>query len=118
MKDETPTTVTDLPDVLIDDYGYPTQEWLQYIKQYSPDYDIPILEFAQIMAISGWWMPDWGVVVHKKYKGKYKFELHTGGWSGNEDIIDAIKSNIYLTHFSMNYVMWKIGGHYYFEISA
>lgn len=43
-----------------------------------------------------------------------ELELHTGGWSGNESIIDALESNHL---FWMSY--WqasKRGGHYYFKI--
>ncbi len=42
-----------------------------------------------------------------------KLELHTGGWSGNEDIISSLKSN---TMFWM--ICWQKsvrGGHYYFK---
>ena len=44
-----------------------------------------------------------------------KLELHTWGWSGNEDIIIALQ---------MNKAFWKFlkkeeaGGHYYFELKA
>jgi len=43
-----------------------------------------------------------------------RFEYHTGGWSGNEDVIDALHRNI---------LFWPLfwqkstrGGHYYFKI--
>ncbi|MEK6880188.1 MAG: hypothetical protein AABY22_11290 [Nanoarchaeota archaeon] len=46
-------------------------------------------------------------------KNILKLELHTLGWSGNEDIIDALrKSNFWQ-------ICWQKsirGGHYYFEI--
>ena len=107
-----------LPDVLLDDEGYPTTEWLQYIKSYKPDESLPLLTFVEMVLVDGWYMSDWGFKLHKKYKGKRKLELHTGGWSGNEETIAAIKSNMWLTHFQMRYVMWKTGGHYYFELSV
>lgn len=45
-------------------------------------------------------------------KGK-TLELHTGGWSGNEDIIDALKK----TDFWIAYwIKTERGGHYYFEL--
>ena len=43
-----------------------------------------------------------------------KLELHTLGWSGNEDIITALRQN-YL-FWSMNWDMHRKGGHYYFTI--
>lgn len=41
-------------------------------------------------------------------------ELHTGGWSGNEDIINAMERNGFLWGF----LWWKSerGGHYWFEV--
>jgi hypothetical protein len=107
-----------IPAVLIDDEGYPTAEWLQFIREYKPDDSLPLVEFVEMILIDGWFMADYGFRLHRKYKGKQKLELHTGGWSGNEEIIEAIKSNIFLTHFQMKYVMWQAGGHYYFELSV
>lgn len=106
-----------LPTVLLDNEGYPTDEWLQYIKNYKPDESLPLLRFVEIIQ-DGWWMSDWGFKLHRKYKGKRKLELHTGGWSGNEEIISAIKSNMWLTQFHMRCVMWRTGGHYYFELTV
>ena len=113
-----PDAYTLLPAVLLDDEGYPTEEWLQYIKNYKPDLSLPLLTFVKMVLIDGWYMSEWGFKLSKKYKGKHKLELHTGGWSGNEETIAAIKSNMWLTHFKMRYVMWRTGGHYYFELSV
>lgn len=106
-----------LPAVLLDDEGYPTEEWLNYIKNYKPDESLPLLTFVEKILVDGWYMSDCGFKLYKRYKGKRKLELHTGGWSGNEETIAAIKSNMWLTHFQMRYVMWRTGGHYYFELS-
>ena len=54
--------------------------------------------------------------------GKRKFdnadvlllELHTGGWSGNEDIIAALEEHEMF--FNLWHTKWERGGHYYFEI--
>jgi len=104
------------PDVLLDVNGYPTEEWLQYIRSYQPDDSVPLLKFVSEILPKGWYMAEWGFVLHRKYKGKRKFELHSGGWGGNELVISAIKSNKYLTHYKMKLVMCKAGGHYYFEL--
>ena len=111
-----PDAYTLLPAVLLDNDGYPTEEWLQFIKSYKPDESLPLLTFVEMVLVDGWYMSDWGFKLHKKYKDKCKLELHTGGWSGNEETIAAIKSNMWLTHFQMRYVMWRTGGHYYFEL--
>mgnify|MGYP000973252424 FL=1 len=43
----------------------------------------------------------------------YKMEIHTWGWSGNEDIVEELKHTMFWI------VCWQKstrGGHYYFEI--
>ena len=102
------------PTELLDFDGYPTDEFLQFIRDYTPD-KMPILVFIDILA-EGWYFGDWGFRLRRIYKGKRKLELHTGGWSGNEETIEAVLSNVYLTHFTMSYEKWYTGGHYYFEI--
>jgi len=106
-----------LPDVLLDINGYPTEEWLQFIRSYQPDESLPLIKFVSEILPKGWCTGEWGFVLRRKYKGIRKLELHTGGWGGNELVISAIKSNKHLTHFKMRLVMWKAGGHYYFELS-
>ncbi|HBE41221.1 MAG TPA: hypothetical protein DDW27_08465 [Bacteroidales bacterium] len=105
-----------VPDTLLDIGGYPTDEYLEFIRDYEPK-QMPVFEFVDTILRNGWYFDDWGFVLHRKYKGKRKLELHTGGWSGNEEIIDVILSNMYLTYFEMRYVMWRVGGHYYFDLS-
>ena len=56
----------------------------------------------------------WGLDhIHKKRPVLW-LELHTGGWSGNEDIIEALQKH------KLFWMMWwcktERGGHYYFEI--
>ena len=87
---------------------YPTDEELKQVSEFDPIKD-NIDEFLSFLE-SIWWIPDWGF----KLKGKrIKYlELHTGGWSGNEDIIYELKK----TFFWMWWRMTKVGGHYYFRI--
>jgi hypothetical protein len=61
---------------------------------------------------SGWKYKDCFIL---KGKRKLKLECHTQGWSGNEDIMEALIKNKW---FWMAF--WKKserGGHYYFEIN-
>jgi hypothetical protein len=57
---------------------------------------------------------NWGFDHIHKERPVLMLELHTGGWSGNEDIIEALQKN------KMFWIMWwwktERGGHYYFEI--
>lgn len=108
-------TTPPLPFDLLDNEGYPTTEWLEFIEKYKPSEELPYLQFIELLRQS-WWMDDCLFVLHRKHKGKRKLELHTGGWSGNEDIIEAMRANIFLTHHKLRYEMWKAGGHHYFEL--
>jgi len=61
----------------LDNEGYPTDEFLEFIRNYTPDI-MPIMEFLNILA-DGWHFYDWGFKLGRKYKGVRKLELHTGG---------------------------------------
>lgn len=98
-----------------DNEGYPTDEFLDYVRDTEFRTTEDIMEFVETLR-DVWYFGGWGFKLHRKYKGVRKLELHTGGWSGNEQIIEAMKENIWLTHFKMSYVRWETGGHHYFEI--
>ena len=97
----------------MDKDGYPTDEELQEIRQWSKnrivDYDVlGLLDYIR----DRWRYADSG---YFKLVGKrvLRLELHTAGWSGNESIIDALQENVF-------WFMWwqksTRGGHYYFRI--
>jgi len=91
----------------LDNEGYPTEKILQIIEKW----DVTKQSINELIALieTIWKWPDWGFI----RKGK-KLELHTGGWSGNEDIIYAMQKNFIL--WSLIWRVHKTGGHYYFEI--
>ena len=87
---------------------YPTDEELEIIRNYDCIQD-PLGLIDYIGSI--WWTPSFGF----KYSGKKnkKLELHTGGWSGNEEIIGELMGTMFWIAF------WEKsyrGGHYYFKI--
>ena len=53
-----------------------------------------------------------GFVRRRPYSGKITIELHTGGWSGNEDLIRALQKSYFWSFWRIS----KVGGHYYFKI--
>ena len=55
-----------------------------------------------------WWAGDWGF----KHRGR-KVELHTGGWSGNEEIIHWLQTTMF---WAFNWQKTVRGGHYYFTM--
>ncbi len=88
---------------------YPTSEQLDRVEKWPVSDVTGLIEYVRGI----WWMPDWGFML--KGKRVLYLQLHTGGWSGNEDIMES------LTH---NYIFWSLcwrkhtaGGHYWFRIN-
>jgi hypothetical protein len=94
----------------LDEDGYPTDEALEEIKNWHYDKGwISLMEFVK----SIWWASDWGFRVEENV-GKLTYYLSTGGWSGNESIVQAMQRN-YL-FWSLTWIQSRRGGHYIFEI--
>jgi hypothetical protein len=86
----------------LDDDGYPTEESLNLIKDFSPYKEFDKL-FAAIQKI--WAYPDYFSGPLKEPPKEVKpllwnekenvtwYRLATAGWSGNEDIISALEQN-------------------------
>lgn len=109
---ENENLLNELPDEFLNENGYPTDEILDWITKFDPR-KINIYDFLDII-YDIWTYDLWGFKLYRKY-GKYrKLELHTGGWSGNEDIIRALRKNMYF--FSFYWRKTEVGGHYYFRI--
>jgi hypothetical protein len=91
---------------------YPTEEELDKIRNYDTIKD-SIEEFINFLK-EKWEYADCGYFTRNYSYNEIELELHTGGWSGNEDIIAALQEN---RLFWMFY--WQKserGGHYYFKI--
>jgi len=60
-------------------------------------------------------MSNWKYEGYKltKYGGRIKLQLHTNGWSGNEDIIRALECARF--GLMLFHVKWETGGHYWFD---
>ena len=93
--------------------GYPTEEELKTIREWDFEKTsaIDLIEYIRNM----WWQSEWGVKWGFKLKGKkvITLELHTGGWSGNEDIVNALSQSMFW------HLYWEKscrGGHHYFTI--
>jgi hypothetical protein len=110
------------PDQTMDgDNNYPTQQALDYIKNWSYTYDKETngIIFGEkythqnynelIQYIESIW---WGGEDAITYKDGL-LELHTLGWSGNEDIIHELKNT---SLWFNTYRATRAGGHYYFKI--
>lgn len=97
----------------VDEDGYPTDAALERVKTW-PFTDLPGL-FAFLRSI--WWAADWGwheEVTETQGVPVRRFHVSTGGWSGNEDIIDTFEHNFLC--WSQSWVSVRRGGHYVFEV--
>ena len=95
-----------------DKHGYPTEEEIQEIENWNFDFSIGNNKRFINYLKSIWWTPEWGFV-YKLKKRKLYLELHTGGWSGNEEIKGVLKKTLFWNFYWQKSVR---GGHYYFEI--
>jgi len=93
-----------------DEYGYPTDEELDKISNWKISNQNDWVEWMQY--IQGLWMYE----DYNWQDDEGVWHLSTGGWSGNEDVIFAMKKN---------HVAWMIswessrrGGHHTFELNG
>ena len=105
----------DYPTTLRDEEGYPTPAALDYIRNWSFQQEKTGKNFGKgmygelIEYIKTIWTYDNAIV----YEGGL-LEIHTLGWSGNEDIIDELKhTDLWLLKFRCK----QTGGHYYFKVT-
>ena len=91
-----------------DSDGYPTEETLEIIAKWENDYE-NLMEFVR----EAWrWKDDYFHLTIKD--GERMHELHTGGWSGNESLMGALKQN--QLFWVMCWQESRRGGHYKFII--
>jgi hypothetical protein len=91
---------------------YPSDIVLKEIK----NFDIAQRDIDELIDLieNEWEFSECGFNYKRKYDGFRTLELHTFGWSGNEDIILALKQN-----FGFWSCFWRkseAGGHYYFRV--
>lgn len=98
----------------MDKDGYPTGKELDTIRNWDFNKK-SIQDFLEHIHSCWHWAdgPGWQGY-HLTGKNILRLELHTGGWSGNENVIEALCEN---------FVFWVMyweksvrGGHYYFRI--
>lgn len=91
---------------------YPDEQVLEHMR----NYDLLRGDMGQFLELirENWWSADWGY----KLTGKrvLRLELHTGGWSGNEEVISALQRNFIF--WAMCWRKTEAGGHYYFRIEV
>jgi hypothetical protein len=101
----------------LDDDGYPTEDALSIIENWGWEDKRGLFKFME----SIWHLRTWGWSEgeedHEWDKGSqvYRYNISTGGWSGNESIIGALQSNSLL--WALAWVQSRRGGHYIFEVA-
>lgn len=98
-----------------DSDGYPTEETLDAIKSwpYKQGY-LELMAFCKAC----WAYPDYFYQDDAKDETfgtpVAKYYISTGGWSGNESVIDALQEN--KIFWALCWVQSRRGGHYIFEV--
>lgn len=118
MSEETKISSFPYPEKLMDDEGYPTQEALDYIKNWGYGFTEGEFLLGQyyknenmddlIEYIQSIWYYDDAIVYEDGL-----LEIHTLGWSGNEEIIHVLKDTML---WAFRHRATQTGGHYYFRI--
>jgi hypothetical protein len=99
---------------------YPSDETLATIRDWPGDDDRALLAFVK----ARWWMADWGWCWHE-YDGVMDrrgrpmrvYLVSTGGWSGNESLIEALRASRALC-WMRSWYAHRRGGHYEFRVEA
>lgn len=98
----------------MDAEGYPEESELDLIKNWDYKEVFSLLDFVQERwTYSDCFRKKW---TKHRYSGSQllQVEMITGGWSGNESLVNALLENTMIRHFC--YVEWKTGGYHKFEI--
>lgn len=86
--------------------GYPTAQELKNLDNYK-NHLFGYLEYIKLIS-------NWGMFLRYTGKNVINIEMHTGGWSGNEEIIGHLKQSFFWLFCWQKSVR---GGHYYFKVN-
>lgn len=100
----------------LDDDGYPTEETLKIIREWQYD---EVQRYADLMAFVGkaWHWQDYMYVNATKNSfgdRVWEYTCITGGWSGNEELVGALKDNVIF--WTMCWRESHRGGKHIFEV--
>jgi hypothetical protein len=102
-----------MTDDMLDDDGYPTAAAEKTIAAWSYTDFRGLMEYVR----QAWHFGDWGWNESDETidgKAVRRYNISTGGWSGNETLIDALQDN--RLFWMMCWQQSRRGGHYVFEI--
>lgn len=88
---------------------YPSEASLKLIREWSHEDFTGLMEFVRDI----WNWPEFCFTSDDELDHDH-FELHTGGWSGNEEIVSALQGNVIF--WTMCWETSRKGGHYTFKV--
>ena len=88
--------------------GYPTPDELERVATWPHTDPLGWMEYIRLI----WWQEGWGWRQFPEGL-RARYEVSTGGWSGNEQIIQAMADNQRL--WVLTWQSTRRGGHYEFE---
>ena len=97
------------------EHGYPTDDALELLRTWDWKKGWTNL-MSLVQSIWHWGDNQYSTRTLDDDLGRVEVEytFHTGGWSGNEDIIDALQSNFMF--WMMCWYQSRRGGHYKFRV--
>lgn len=96
--------------------NYPTDDELKAIREWdvigdADEHRAKCAACFDYIRANCWHFAEWG---WSEDRGVYS--ISTGGWSGNEDVIEAMRENFLL--WSMTFKAKRVGGHYVFSVDS
>jgi len=95
---------------MLDENNYPDEASLKEIKEWNI-LEQGIEKLLDLIEDNTNWASR---QIERRGKKIIRYVYHTGGWSGNEDVIAALHCNFLF--WSMFWIKSTRGGHYYFRI--
>lgn len=100
----------------MDAEGYPEEAELAKIRGWDHRDPRGLMDYVR----ERWHMADWGWKQEDKVKpearllGERWYHISTGGWSGNESIVEAMQEN--QLFWTLSWYSSRRGGHYEFRV--
>lgn len=96
------------------DDGYPTEEFLERIRTWEVKRRADCKALLEFIRAGGWYYPEFFSPADWSRKGVWM--VSTGGWSGNESVIDAMEDNHMF--WLLSWASSRRGGHYMFDVRS
>ncbi len=93
--------------------GYPTEETRKAIAEWPREDFDGLMKFVH----DAWTYPEYfryGEIENRSKEKLMRYDISTAGWSGNEEIVGAMKENVMF--WTLCWVQSRRGGHYIFEV--